>query len=83
MVPGEHNDENLEVGVLIVKHVLFHRREQKLTEASFVASHFVIENRVILLFLRESPMLSQPGRIAWSFTCMLFRELKCFSYECK
>lgn len=54
MIPIELHDENLEVGILIINHVLFHRHELKLTEASsFVASYLFVENRVILLFLKE------------------------------
>lgn len=83
MAPVECNDENLKVGILILNHVFFHRHEQKLTEASFVASHLFIENRVILLFLKESTMLRQRGRVACSFTFMVFRELGSFLCECK
>lgn len=83
MVPVELNDENLEVEILIINHVLFHRHELKLTEASFVASYLFVESRVILLFLKESTMLHQLGRAACSFTFMLFRELGCFLCECK
>lgn len=83
MVPVELNDENLQVGILILIHVLLHRHEQKLTEASFVANHSFIKNRAILLFLKESIMLHQLGRVACSFTFTLFRELGCSLRESK
>jgi len=75
MLPVGLNDKNLEGGILIVNHVLFHRHAQQLPEASFVTSDLFIGNRVILLFLKESTMLCQRGRVAcslgnWGVSCV-------------